>query len=519
MTRLTKIAYLHLGSVAFSIVVFVLAYIFIGPAPAMASALLACLPAAFEGRFKGREMEWDEMEQRILHSSQRVGLWMVWLFVIALTGNLFAGVFVSDYRPQTDAMIPISTVGWFFIAGVWTSGMGSGAALLWYQQDERRLLHKLPCFRGRIMLGLVLSLSVAMGGWLVLVTPELSWLAESKGFGGYTQIDEWRVMADGQVHANSRILLDRWPERPRKVVITLPYEDGEVTAAAFAGQPVDFACAHPGMYEVTLPPNYPKEFNIDSPPLPWPHVDLWPAIRSLEIEWIVPLTSIGVIDDASNPYRARLQSLIPTHNYELTIIAEVDSGFEIVRDAEKDILATRFQQRIVQWDRMTVFSSTRADGGYDMDRGSCSMRITPAADRDPLGPITYLPGTSEEDAAYIAESVRRINDGLSEGFYRGSVAVYALVNVGEPALPALLDLMLQENELARDRASEAIAEITRNISDTCYDDEAERVRAYRELQDRLGRFDSRGSREDREETVRQWRDWLEARSDGMAEED
>jgi hypothetical protein len=223
-------------------------------------------------------------------------------------------------------------------------------------------------------------------------------------------------------------------------------------------------------------------------------------------------------DDESNPYRVRLRSLIPTHNYELTIIAEDGSGFEILRDARRDIVETRLKHRLVQWDRMKVFSSTRANGGYDTDRGSCSMRITKAVDRPSVGSIAFQEGISEDDAAYIAESIRRINDGLSEGFYRGSVGVYALVNVGEPALPALLDLMLCEDELVRDRAAEAIEDITRAISDAYDDDGVERANAYRELQDRLGRLDLRAPKEEREEIVLRWREWLAARVSGAEEE-
>ena len=132
----------------------------------------------------------------------------------------------------------------------------------------------------------------------------------------------------------------------------------------------------------------------------------------------------------------------------------------MIRDAKRDEVDAR--DRIVRWDRREVFSVVRGDGGYDSDWGTCSMLITPAGDRGPLVPVTCLPGTSKELADQIARSIQRIDDNPI-GRAVETPAVYVLTTIGEPAIPALLDLMLSDDKMTRWRAECALERTSKQM--------------------------------------------------------
>ena len=517
MTRLTKIAILNIAAAALSMLVFCVMYLLIGRGAAMVGAFVACVVVVPAGIFKRPKPLWDELELKILNQGQVAGYALFWFFVMMQT-FLLMNPFMSDPILKPSSTILASTMAWYLIAGLWMLGLGQGLFILWVQRDETRLMgsgNKPPFYFGLVPMALLLP--VVMGG-IMLATPEMSWLSKSKGFAGSVEIDEWRIVAGGTVEASSRITLDRWPNDASKIVISLPYEDGELTAVMFGGKEGRFERLKPGKYKVMLPIPYDGERDRnDSSCSIYPP---WPVDPELVVEWTVPLGSLETSGDESNPYRVRLRSLIPTHNYALTVIADEDSGFKMIRDAKRDESDAIFRGRTVWWDRLEVFSVVRGDGGYDSDWGTCSMLITPAGDRGPLVPVTCLPGTSRELADQIARSVRRIDDYPREDAW-DIPAVYVLINIGEPAIPAVLDLMLSDEESTRWRAETILWKITRSMcglgdnQSWPAEREAERIEKkaqWEALWERLGPLDHDGSQADRERAVRLWREWLSERA-------
>ena len=343
MSRLTKIAILSISVAAVSIAVFCLVYTFVGRGPAMMWSLVACLGLQVGRLFKGRGPDWDERERRIGARSLLGGYWLFWIFAGMLTVSCAFALF------EPGATVPVSSLAWYIVGGAWVLLIGRGVALLWYQRGggQGRLARA-------ILFGLLLIFLVGpvVAGGVLLAHPQATWLAESNGFAGHTEADEWRVTADGTVVARSRIVLDRWPRswpaEAAAIRITLPYEDGQVTAATLDGLPVQVSALGRGRYDL-FPPL------ADS----W---DSWPHDLDLEVAWTVPVETIQATSDPrwKDPYRARLRSLIPTHNFRLKIVAEPDSGFETTGDGEGGTY---------------VMSNRRGDGGYHTLRGSCSMCI------------------------------------------------------------------------------------------------------------------------------------------------
>jgi hypothetical protein len=271
MTRLTKMALFSFGITATSVSTFFLVYIFVGWQHAAPAAILSYAPFLLGSLLKRKRPEWDEMEQKIIARSQEASLWIVIIFLgVAGMSMASSPLLRGSTSMDPGATAPFLLKAWYYIGGLWLVGLGNGVALLRYQRKEQLLLDPNHPFRGLGLLVIAFGACLMTIGDELLEKPEWTWLSESKGFGGYAQVDEWRVSGNGMINAHSRILLDRWPLSPSEITITLPYEEGEITAAVFGGEPVDFTRAQPGIYEAALPGHDPREFDIDSPPVRCP---------------------------------------------------------------------------------------------------------------------------------------------------------------------------------------------------------------------------------------------------------
>jgi hypothetical protein len=116
--------------------------------------------------------------------------------------------------------------------------------------------------------------------------------------------------------------------------------------------------------------------------------------------------------------------------------------------------------------------------------------------------------------AEIIELVRAIDDAPDKAHSDYTPAVHRLIEIGEPALPAVLPLLLGDDEVTRLRAQRVLEGVTMALcgfrpGHGWHDGKGEDE--WRALWRRLGDLDWQASPARREAAVHKWRRWSEER--------
>lgn len=94
-------------------------------------------------------------------------------------------------------------------------------------------------------------------------------------------------------------------------------------------------------------------------------------------------------------------------------------------------------------------------------------------------------------------------------------AVHRLIEIGEPALNAVLELMAAEDELTRLRAQRVIEGVTMRMNgfDSAQGwSSRQQSDEWRRLWSLLGSLDYKAPLESRVESVKRWKEWLSGRT-------
>jgi hypothetical protein len=125
-----------------------------------------------------------------------------------------------------------------------------------------------------------------------------------------TQVDEWQIVAGDVVSARSTIEFQQPPERGHFVTLALPYSTGNITSIEANGQHLPFEKLDWRRIEVELP--------IGSYP--------WRPFEIL-VSWEF---SVGCLAPVEDGYRTTLSPLLPVSSYRLEVVADDESGYEIL---------------------------------------------------------------------------------------------------------------------------------------------------------------------------------------------
>lgn len=124
--------------------------------------------------------------------------------------------------------------------------------------------------------------------------------------------DTWHITASSDINVVSDITLEKVSSEVNTMYIKLPYSNGTVVSATFDNEPVNFEQINKDRYALTLP--------LDK---------MAAGQNNIVIKWSVPLDALKKEDRG---YRVRIQALIPSHNFLMTVVLEPLCGFEYTPD-------------------------------------------------------------------------------------------------------------------------------------------------------------------------------------------
>ncbi len=130
------------------------------------------------------------------------------------------------------------------------------------------------------------------------------------------EVDTWYITADGDIEAHSNIELLKGPEDVSVMPIILPYKQGKIVSVTINDQAVEARQIKGCQYEIDIPLLDGQNVNI-------------------ECVWTMPLDTLKKVDYG---FRTKLQGLIYTTAYKLSIVLDSDCGYENTKDPAKDTL-------------------------------------------------------------------------------------------------------------------------------------------------------------------------------------
>ena len=125
-----------------------------------------------------------------------------------------------------------------------------------------------------------------------------------------TQVDQWRIASGNRVVVRSQVRFEHAPADNHFVTLAPPYSVAEIKSITANDQALPFSKLDWRRYEVEMPI---ESFRARPP--------------ELLVVWEVPIERLTPVDGG---YRTTLAALLPVNSYRLELVADEDSGFEIV---------------------------------------------------------------------------------------------------------------------------------------------------------------------------------------------